>query len=440
VTDLTPNLKLALIKANRKTWADVANQNSILIDAAIGSYFAIQNLQGIWENSRAYEVGQTVVDGETAAVWTCQVDHISAGIPTTFSEDRAANSTFWTVYSSPARARGIWEPNTSYAVNDFVVNGPQYAVCIATHLSSANFAADVATGYWSILIDVSGAGDAVLPNPGGAGDANKFAITNPSGTGYTIADVANVLTLLGTTAIGQALLQANSMAAARSAIDAQVAGSYQASNANLTTLSSATLNPFGVTLLALATAAQLRTSAELGTAATRNTGTVENTIPLLGSGGKLAESMIPLIDLTDMVSGVLPAVNGGNVPARGYTAKNATGYSLSSSYSDPMTISEGIELFSHTYTAANGKTVFIAVDVMNCIGQNQSMALSAFLNSGPNAAETSIIRFTNVASHQQVNRVMLSYVSDGNPVDIDIRAAGTCAIGSAVLLITEFEA
>lgn len=257
MTDFTPNLQLEKIAANRKTWADDMNRNLTLIDAAVGAYFAIQNLQGVWENSRAYTVGQTVVDEEQATVWQCQVDHISAGIPTTFAEERVANPTYWTVYSSPARARGAWTPLTSYAVNDFVISGSKYAVCIVSHTSSINFDADMLDGKWSVLVDLSQVGSQVLPVPGGAADANKFVVTPATGLGYTIAGVAAVLTMLGTTTVGQALLQAADAAAARTAISAQVAGSYQTANATLAALSGQPTQAYGIALLNLANVAAL---------------------------------------------------------------------------------------------------------------------------------------------------------------------------------------
>lgn len=438
MTDLTPNLKLEKVPANTKTWADRMNENMILIDAAIGAYFTLQNLQGIWENSHAYTAGQTVVDGVTAAVWTTQTDHISAGIPTTFAEERATNPTLWTVYSSPARARGAWTSLTSYAVNDFVVSGAQYAVCIASHTSTTSFENDVASGYWSILVDLSEVGDAVLPVPGGGGDANKFVVTTPTGNGYTIADVTTVLALLGTTTVGKAVLTASSEAAARAAINAQVAGSYQTASANLSTLAAATLASFGVNLLALANAAALRSAAGLGTAATRNTGTTVNTIPLLDGSGDIPASMIPAIDLTSMVTGVLPAANGGYVAPRGYYLANNTGWSLSSSFSTPFVITEGTQIFSQSYTAENGMTVLVEVDVVGVAGQTATASAAIFIDGATNCLAQSNMQFTNVASHKGPNRVVYGYVSDGGAHTISVRIAGNVNVDRAVLIIREF--
>lgn len=345
MTDLTPNLKLELVPANTKTWADRANQNWTLIDAAVGTYFALQNLQGIWENSHAYTGGQTVVDGDTAAVWTCQVDHISGGIPTTFAEERAANAAFWSVYSSPARARGAWEPLTSYAINDFVVSGSQYAVCIATHTSTASFANDLASGYWSVLVDLSLVGSQVLPVLTGILDANKFVLTNAAGTGYDIYDQTGAFSALGATSFGTALLQASSAAAARTAISAQVAGSYQTSSTFLTAIASLTasantfpyfdasnvaamgaITTFGRSLIDDASASAARTTLGLGTAAVVNTGTSAGNAVILDGGAKL-----PAVDgsqLTNLPTGS-SAWEIGDVKLR-YSSTAGTGWLLMS--------------------------------------------------------------------------------------------------------------
>lgn len=288
MTDQTPNLGLERIPADQKIWADKMNNNLSLIDAAVGAYFFLNNLQGVWLNSHEYLVGQAVVDPDTGTVWTCQYQHISAMIPTTFLEDRTAHPTYWSVYSAPARARGAWTgPGTTYGVNDFVVAGPKYAVCIQAHTSTANFDNDVTSGYWSVLVDLSAAGSQVLPVPGGAADANKVVVVPPSGNGYTIIDGAALPAILGASSIGEAVFKAASQSDARTAIGAQVAGSYQAANATLTALTGSPTTAFGIALLALATAADLRATAGLGTAAVLNVGTRANQVVQLDGSAKL---------------------------------------------------------------------------------------------------------------------------------------------------------
>lgn len=242
----TPHLRLQPIAANRRTWADIMNTNLSLIDAVMGTYFSIQNLLGAWQNSTAYAVNDAVVDEDTAIVVRCLIAHTSASIPTTFLQDRIANPSYWEVYSSPARSRGVWMVNTFYSLNDFVVSGSQYAICVEAHTSGATFAADASLGKWSILVDLSAVGQAVLPVPGGLADANKFTGLNAAGTGYTNFSAADALNNLGATSLGKALLAATSQTGARTEINAQVAGDYQPHSTVLDDLVSSPIGAFGL--------------------------------------------------------------------------------------------------------------------------------------------------------------------------------------------------
>lgn len=255
---ITPNAKLAVIEPTRRNWASAMNRNMELLDAIIGAYFVVGSLQGVWENSTVYGVGDSIVDPATSAVWQCQVAHTSSSIPTTFAEDRAAYSTYWTIFSSPARARGAWTAFTNYAINDFVVSGSQYAVCIETHASGASFAGD--SSKWSILVDLSTAGSLVLPVLSGVPDANKTVTTNAAGTAYIVRTIADTLTMLGATSVGNAMFIAASEAAGRAAINAQIAGSYQPLDGDLTSIAANGITTYGLTLLLLADAAAARSS------------------------------------------------------------------------------------------------------------------------------------------------------------------------------------
>lgn len=312
----TPNLRLQPIDANRRVWADIMNDNLRLIDATVGTYFAVLELQGIWENSTAYTVGQAVIDVDTSVVYQCQVAHTSANVPTTFEEDRTAHSTYWNVYSSPATARGVWLTATSYALNDFVVNGAQYAICVETHTSSASFATDLAAGKWSVLIDVSSVGTAVLPTPGGAGDGNKFATTNTGGTGYTIISATDAHIVLGAGSIGKTVYQSSDAAAIRTAINAQVAGSYvtggpyqplgsyQPLSSNLTTLAGVASGAFGRTALAYADVSSMKTAlGGIGTAAALDVGTTASKVVQLTAAAKL-----PAVD-GSLLTGIIPVLS-----------------------------------------------------------------------------------------------------------------------------------
>ena len=184
----TPNLNLALLPANYRIWAQIINDNLTTVDAAINGFVQFSNLRGTWSNSTHYAVGDTVVDGTTAVLWTALIDHTSAQIPTTFAEDSLAHPGTWILAAAPATQRGVWSgPGTAYNVGDFVLaDGMKFAMCIVQHVSSASFDADVALGYWTVLVDLSIAGSQVLPILSGAADALKFVNTDPAGTAYEI--------------------------------------------------------------------------------------------------------------------------------------------------------------------------------------------------------------------------------------------------------------
>jgi hypothetical protein len=124
---------------------------------------------------------------------------------------------------------------------------------------------------------------------------------------------------------------------------------------------------------------------------------------------------------------------------RGYVATNSTGYALSSSFSSPMTITEGTQLFSTTYTGGTNNTVLVTVDVVNCSGQGVIQALSIFKDGATNAVATSVIQITNLAFMRIVNRSVYSFVASGAAA-LQVRVAGSGDIGNAVLSISEFGA
>ncbi len=153
VLDTTINYGIPLPGFNKPVWHDDYRAGMIIVDALMKRYIAIQNVVGVWENSTAYTVGQTVVDDVVGTLWTCAIAHTSPSTPTTFSSDRTTNSTRWTLASFSAVFRGTWATSTSYAIGDFVVSSNIYAACIQAHTSGATFAGDSAK--WVYLIDAS---------------------------------------------------------------------------------------------------------------------------------------------------------------------------------------------------------------------------------------------------------------------------------------------
>lgn len=280
----TTNAKLALIEPTRPNWADAANKNFELLDAIVGTYFVINQLKGMWLNSTIYAVGDAVVDPNAGGIWQTQVAHTSSALITTFAQERAARPTYWSVFSSPARARGAWTAITSYALNDFIVSGSKYCVCIQAHISGTDFNTDLGAGKWSVLIDLASAGSFVLPILTGAADANKVVTTNSAGSAYVAQTMTQLFTLMAATSIGLGVLQATSTAAARTAIGAQIAGSYQLASAELVNITANGVSTYGLSLLVMADVAALKVSLGLGTAAYLNVGVGGNQIPQMTAG------------------------------------------------------------------------------------------------------------------------------------------------------------
>lgn len=95
--DPTPNLGLERPDFNQVTWHDQINGNFTIIDAVVTAFGL--DLQGPWDHSINYEVGNVVVDMDSTTLWICQVAHTSAASGT-FAADRAANPTYWTQITS----------------------------------------------------------------------------------------------------------------------------------------------------------------------------------------------------------------------------------------------------------------------------------------------------------------------------------------------------
>lgn len=337
----TPNLRLRKIAADRKVWTDRMNDNMTVIDAVISSFFSTANMQGVWENSHDYTIGQSVVDGTTAVVYICAVDHTSAAIPTTFAEARAANPTYWTVYSTAATNKGAWSgPGTAYSRNDFVLaDGTQYAFCLASHTSGATFAGDLALGYWSVLVDLSALGSLVLPTLSGSGDANKFVTANAAGDAYVVSDAEASRDKLGITSVGDALVTAASESDARTVLG-------------------------------------------LGTAAEADVGTAAGDVVQLITGNKL------------------PAVDGSNLLAMGrrviQTIESITGSVLTGTGTVPYDDSipsntEGNEYMNYTFTPEKVGSL-VELECLFHVSNNQNsqvMCIGLFKNGEANATTIS---------------------------------------------------
>lgn len=314
----TVNLGLARPPANRFNWSELVNNNFTMIDAAISTFFIVQQFTGPWTNSTPYVAGDTVLDTVGGGLWRANSAHNSSSAPTTFVQEKIANPALWSAYSSSGVGRGIWTANTAYQQGDFAVSGNQYAVAIVSHVSTNSFANDVASGYWAILVDFSLVGTQPLPILGGIGDANKFAVSNPQGTGWTAYDGPNALLRLGGTSIGLGVFLATDNAGAQSSIGGGPAGQAVFQSITLSNVQDAIgAGAFGRQMLATATSAEA--NALLG----------------IASGPILAGSMV--VDLS------LPA---GYIEADGSAVSRTTYSALFLKYGVTFGVGDGVTTFN----------------------------------------------------------------------------------------------
>lgn len=159
----TVNFRLPLPESGVTPWQQHYIEAAKVIDSILGDFVAIGGFLGAWDNSTLYSVGNKLVDTDTGVTYQCFVDHTSAASPTTFAQDRAARPTLWVTWSNIGVGAGTWQANKAYGVGDFVANGAQWAVCLIAHTSTTSFSADVALGYWSILVDLSAYSSVTFP-------------------------------------------------------------------------------------------------------------------------------------------------------------------------------------------------------------------------------------------------------------------------------------
>jgi hypothetical protein len=157
-TEYTHNFRLNLPDFRTAPWHDLINTDFVMIDELLMSVF-----QGVdtrpWTNNYPFKAGMTAIDQTDNTFWVCIIDHMSAPVPTTFAQDRAANPTYWNRIVVGVSPRGDWQPSTHYLINDIVVDSVEgiIGVCNQEHTSSplpATIRTDAA--YWNFLTDFHG--------------------------------------------------------------------------------------------------------------------------------------------------------------------------------------------------------------------------------------------------------------------------------------------
>jgi len=190
---LTPILKLVVPAFDQNPWDQDISNDLYVLDAAVGKFFGMANLAGVWMNATFYTVGQVVIDNTDGSMWSCVTANTSAAAPTTFSTDRANNPSFWIQAASTAQ--------------DYATQAQGFASSAAT--SATNAAASAAA--------VAGA----LPLSGGTMTgpitlaADPIASLQPATKQYVDARVGGVgfLPTTGGTMTGFLTLNANPTAA-----------------------------------------------------------------------------------------------------------------------------------------------------------------------------------------------------------------------------------
>lgn len=157
VSDYTSNYKFKLVNFDWISWGDFEHANWQVLDALLYTVIAVNNIQGVWDNSISVSVGDRYIDETDGTIWECNVGHTTATSPTTFSADRTANPTYWTQISPLTPVyKGAWAVDTVYTKNDFVsTDDHRYAVCSTSHTSSsapATIDTDIAN--WDVLVDL----------------------------------------------------------------------------------------------------------------------------------------------------------------------------------------------------------------------------------------------------------------------------------------------
>jgi hypothetical protein len=187
--DTTPNFKFILPRFNQQTWQNDFYNNMRAIDAIITRFFNIANYVGVWQNSAQYSVGERVLDTSTAQIFEVLVDHITNPEPTTFSEFRQNNPTFYETFTQEVQFRGEWQSNTEYAAGDFITytaasqSENEFAVAVSSHTSTNSYTTDRDNGRWNVLLRATD-----LSDPSIKLDADRVEYTPTSGPQTTVEE------------------------------------------------------------------------------------------------------------------------------------------------------------------------------------------------------------------------------------------------------------
>ena len=113
----TPNFGFGLINYRTNPWHEDEYNNWRSLDTILATIVELSAVQGVWQNSTAYSVGQKLVDGTTGTLYEVMVSHTSAASPTSFAQDRINHPTFWQAVGGGSASFG------EYSVKNFGATG-----------------------------------------------------------------------------------------------------------------------------------------------------------------------------------------------------------------------------------------------------------------------------------------------------------------------------
>jgi hypothetical protein len=126
MVDRTPNYNLELVEFDKTPWHSREHNNWRTIDAVFANFITINNMKGVWLNATTIAVGDRYVDSVSGTIWTALVAHTTSST-LIFSADRAANTTYWELYSDVALAES-WATSLAGLVNSTDYSSKAYAV------------------------------------------------------------------------------------------------------------------------------------------------------------------------------------------------------------------------------------------------------------------------------------------------------------------------
>ena len=106
MVDTTANFKLILPVLDKIPWDEDINNNMHVLDALMGRFLAISNVQGVYQNALAVTVGQRFIDIADDTIHEVLVAHTTPSTGT-FAANRTAIPANWTAIPSQFTASSI---------------------------------------------------------------------------------------------------------------------------------------------------------------------------------------------------------------------------------------------------------------------------------------------------------------------------------------------